>query len=67
MSDEKPYTMQEAYVPVPVPVYMFQDEPEYVPSVWHFYVANKDAVRCFNVDSLTYTRHKVGERIVMNK
>lgn len=66
MDNERPYTMQEAYVYVPIPFYMFQDEPEYVPSVWYFYVANKDGVRRFNVDSLTYIKHRVGERIVMN-
>lgn len=59
MDDEHAKTVQEAYVPIPV--HMFQDEPEYVPSVWYFYVANKDGVRRFNVDSLTYTRREVGE------
>lgn len=65
MDDEHAKTVQEAYVPVPF--YMFQDEPEYVPSVWYFYVANKDRVRRLKVDSLTYTRRKVGERIVINQ
>ena len=67
MDDEHAKTVQEAYVSVPVSVYKFQDEPEYVPSVWYFYVANKDGVRRLKVDSLTYTRRKVGERIVINQ
>lgn len=65
MDDEHAKTVQEAYVYVPI-VPMRRHEPEYVPSEWHFYVANKHGVRVFSVDSLTYTRHKVGERIVMN-
>lgn len=67
MDDEHAKTVQEAYVPVPVlVVYPRRHEPEYIPSEWHFYVANKDGVRDFRVDSLTYLRHKVGERIVMD-
>ena len=65
MDDEQPHIRQEAYVYVPI-VSPRRHEPEYIPSEWIFYVANKDCVRRFNVDSLTYTRHKVGERIVMN-
>ena len=65
MDDEHAKTVQEAYVPVPV-VCPRRHEPEYVPSEWHFYVANKYCVREFRVDSLTYIKHKVGERIIMN-
>lgn len=65
MDDEQPYTKQEAIVYVPI-VSPSSHAPEYVPSEWKFYVANKHGVRVFSVDSLTYTRHKVGERIVMN-
>ena len=65
MDDEQPYTKQEAIVYVPI-VSPSSHVPEYVPSEWKFYVANKHGVRVFSVDSLTYTRHKVGERIVMN-
>ncbi len=65
MDDEQPHIHQEAIVNVPV-VPPRRHEPEYIPSAWIFYVANKDGVRRFNVDSLTYTRHKVGERITMN-
>ena len=39
--------------------------PQLVPSEWKFYVANKYAVRVFYVDSVTYTKHHVGERIIM--
>lgn len=64
MDDEQPYVHQEAVIIPPPHIDTYTSE--YVPSVWYFYVANKDGVRQFNVDSLTYTRHKVGERIVMN-
>ena len=36
-----------------------------VPSEWKFYVANKYSVRVFFVDSVTYTTHHIGERIIM--
>ena len=65
MDDKQPYIQQEAFVYVPV-VPPRRSEPEYIPSEWKFYVANKHGVRVFSVDSITYTRHKVGERIVMN-
>lgn len=65
MDDEQQHIHQEAAVYVPV-VPPRRHEPEYVPSEWYFYVANKNCVRRFNVDSLTYTQHKVGERITMN-
>nr|DAF03170.1 MAG TPA: protein of unknown function (DUF4969) [Caudoviricetes sp.] len=39
--------------------------PQLSPSEWKFYVANKYAVREFSVDSITYTKHHVGERIIM--
>lgn len=65
MDDKHVQSVQEAYVYVPV-VHPRRHEPEYIPSAWKFYVANKRCVREFSVDSLTYTKHKVGERIVMN-
>lgn len=66
MDYEQPYIQQEAYVYVLI-VPLRRHVPKYVPSVWYFYVANKDGVGQFKVDSLTYTRHKVGERIVINQ
>lgn len=39
--------------------------PQLLPSEWKFYVANKYTVREFIVDSVTYTKHHVGERIIM--
>lgn len=65
MDDECVEPIQEAYVSVPVVVPRIHT-PEYIPSEWIFYVANKDCVLRFNVDSLTYIKHRVGERIVMN-
>lgn len=65
MDDEPAKSVQEAYVYVPV-VTPRTHTPKYIPSEWTFYVANKYGVRQFHVDSLTYIRHKVGERIVMN-
>ena len=56
-------SIQEAYVYGHVYYYMYTHK--YIPSEWKFYVANKDGVLRFNVDSLTYIKHRVGERIVM--
>ena len=67
MDDTEPIVVQEAtFVPVRPVIVPHRHVPQYVPSSWIFYVANKDGVRRFDVDSLTYIRHKVGERIVMN-
>ena len=66
MDDVSVKPIQEAYVNVPVVVVPTSDTPEHIPSEWIFYVANKDCVLRFNVDSLTYIRHRVGERIIMN-
>ncbi len=41
--------------------------PQLVPSEWKLYVANKYAIRVFSVDSVTYTTHHVGEKIVMKE
>ena len=65
MDDEQSYIRQEATMFVPIHRPMTHG-PKYVHSVWYFYVANKNSVRRFSVDSLTYTKHKVGERIVIN-
>ena len=65
MDNEHAKSVQEAFVPFPV-IPMRRHEPEYIPSTWNLYVANKYRVREFQVDSLTYTKHKVGERIVIN-
>lgn len=68
MDNEEAHAVEEAtfvprvhYVPRPRRV------PQLVPSEWKFYVANKYAVRVFYVDSVTYTKHHVGERIVMKE
>ena len=65
MDDVSVKSIQEAYVYVPV-VVPKSHTPKYIPSEWILYVANKDCVLRFNVDSLTYIKHRVGERIVMN-
>ena len=66
MDNEEAHVVEEAtlvprvhYVPRPRLV------PQLVPSEWKLYVANKYAVRVFYVDSVTYTMHHVGERIIM--
>lgn len=65
MSDEREQFFKVVSIHFP-DVPSIHHSPEYIPSTWIFYLANKDGVRRFNVDSLTYTRHKVGERITMN-
>ena len=67
-SNETPKVVNEAaviYVPH-VPVVPRRHKPHFIPSEWKFYVANKHGVRTFNVDSLTYCKFKVGDRVVMN-
>lgn len=65
MDNEQGKSVQEAYVYIPV-VHPRTHVPKFIPPEWHFYVANKDGVRDFQVDSLMYIKHKVGERIVMD-
>ena len=66
MDNEEAHVVEEAmfvprvhYVPRPRRV------PQLVPSEWKLYMANKYAIRVFYVDSITYTTHHVGERIIM--
>lgn len=68
MDNEEAHVVEEAmfaprvhYVPHPRHV------PQLVPSEWKFYVASKYAVREFSVDSITYTKHHVGEKIIMRE
>ena len=66
MDNEDAHVVEEAtFVP---PVYYVPHRmhvPQLVPLEWKFYVANKYAIRAFYVDSVTYTTHHVGERIIM--
>ena len=64
MSNERPKVIQQAVVHVPV--FPRRSKPKHVPSEWRFYVANKYGTRFFKVDSMTYQRFKVGDRITMN-
>ena len=57
--DEATFVPRVHYVPHPRRV------PKLVPSEWKFYVANKYSVRVFFVDSVTYTTHHIGDRIIM--
>ena len=41
--------------------------PRLSPSEWKFYVANKYSIRVFTLDSVTYTTHHVGGKIVMKE
>ena len=65
MDNEEAHIVEEAMF-VPRVFYPHRRRvPQLVPSEWKFYVASKYAVREFSVDSITYTKHHVGERIVM--
>lgn len=64
MSDEYPNVVQEAGV-VNMPVGVLMRRSHYVEPQWVLYVANRYCIRAFDVDSLTYVRHEVGERICM--
>mgnify|MGYP000853560420 FL=1 len=68
MDNEEAHVVEEAtfvprvhYVPRPRRV------PQLVSSEWKFYVANKYSIRVFFVDSVTYTKHHIGEKIVMKE
>lgn len=66
MDNEEAHAVEEAtFVPrvhyVPRPRHV----PQLVPSEWKFYVANKYSIRVFSVDSVTYIKHHIGERIIM--
>ena len=62
MDNEEAHVAEEAaFVPHRMHV------PQLVPSEWKLYVANKYAIRVFYVDSITYTKHHIGEKIVMKE
>ena len=68
MDNEEAHIVEGAtFVPRVHYVPRLRHMPQLVPSEWKFYVANKYAVRVFSVDSITYTKHHVGERIVMKE
>ena len=68
MDNEDAHVVEEAtFVPIVHYVAPPRHVPQLVPSEWKFYVANKYAVRVFYVDSATYTKHHVGEKIVMKE
>lgn len=69
MSNERPKVIQEASLfGVVVNPHLFRTrrKPKLIPSEWRFYVANRNGVYLFKVDSLTYLKYKCGDRIVMN-
>lgn len=68
MDNEEAHIVEEAaFVPRVHYVARPRRVPKLVPSEWKFYVANKYAVIEFSVDSITYTKHHVGERITMKQ
>ncbi len=68
MDNEHAKHVEEAtFVPhVPI-VYVHHHEPEFVPSKFTLYVANRYSVYDINVDSLTYIKTKVGQRITIKR
>ena len=67
MDNEEAHVVEEAtFVPrVHYPHRMHVQQ--LVQSEWKFYVANKYTIRVFYVDSVTYTKHHIGEKIVMKE
>lgn len=66
MSNERPNVIQQAIV-VPVnPALYTTRRPKHIPSEWKFYVANKFSTRCFNVDSITYLKYNLGDKLTFN-
>lgn len=68
MDNEEAHVVEEATI-VPRVHYVppHRHVPQFMPSEWKLYVANKYAVREFSVDSITYTKHHVGEKIIMRE
>lgn len=64
MSNEEPKIIQQAVVIIPRP--HVRKKPKHVPSEWKFYVANKYGTRCFNVDSMTYLKYNIGDKLIFN-
>ena len=62
MDNQEPKTTQEAGI-VYVPVVVAHHTPELIKSQWFVYVANKDAVRQFEVDSVRYLHIKICQKI----
>lgn len=61
MSNEEPNIIQQAVVFVPrIP---HRPKPKQIPSEWKFYVANKYGTKCFNVDSMTYLKCNIGDKL----
>jgi hypothetical protein len=65
MDDQEPKTVQQAtFIPAPIIVaHPIQHTPELIKSKWFVYVANKDAVRQFEVDSVRYLKIKICDKI----
>lgn len=64
MSNEEPMIIQQAAVIFPRPY--VRKKPKHVPTEWKFYVANKYGTRCFNVDSMTYLKYNIGDKLMFN-
>lgn len=73
MDNERGKEVEEASVIIPVVspycyyLLFHHHEPEYVPSKFTLFVANKRRVHEVNVDSLTYMKTKVGQRITVKR
>ncbi|WP_165026763.1 hypothetical protein [Dysgonomonas sp. ZJ279] len=65
MSNKNTQNIQtSAYVHVPRAV-VHRTTPHIVKSKWYVYVANKDAVKRFQIDSLYFSQIIVGQKITM--
>jgi hypothetical protein len=60
--DDDCYIIKTLFIPRPY----VNPKPHYVPSEWRFYVANKYGTRCFNVDSMTYLKYNIGDKLIFN-
>ena len=66
MDDERAQEVEEVSVIIPV-VRPHHHEPEFVPSKFTLFVANRHRVHDIDVDSLTYMKTKVGQRITIKR
>lgn len=66
MDDKKVNPIQHAVViPVRPVVHPHRHKPEWIKNRWIVYVANKSAVKPFDVDSLYFTNVRLGQKITM--
>lgn len=63
MDDQEAKSIQEAVIVVPIHVPPPKHEPELIKSKFILYVANKDCVHNYEVDSITFINTKICQKL----